>query len=147
MRKRIRHEIKACCHSMIRRSLLICCTLLLNVLNPSSLTKADPSEHWVDCLYNNKSIACRQTFLCPGAPCNSFRIDWIDGISDTYTRTRDGSARNVGFYQDARGGDWMLRGFAGSFALVNQTNQNTIIVGMTLKECRQSFGLSDLCSR
>ena len=88
------------------RNLLIYCTLLLEGLNPSSLTKAEPNDPWVDCLYNNKSIACRQTFLCPGAPCNRFRIDWIDGISGTYSRIKDGSARNVGFYQDAHGGEW-----------------------------------------
>ncbi len=39
----------------------------------------------------------------------------------------------------------MLRGYAGSFGMINQANDNTIIVGMSLEECRTS-GLSDLCA-
>ena len=37
-----------------------------------------------------------------------------------------------------------LRGYAGSFALKNLQNHNTIIFAMTLSQCRNS-GLSDLC--
>lgn len=40
---------------------------------------------------------------------------------------------------------WMPRGYAGSFGLVNQTNGNTIIDGMTLKECRNRSGLGMGC--
>ena len=74
-----------------------------------------------------------------------FKLEWKDGVHDTYTRVKDGAARNVGFYQDPRGGEWMLRGYAGSFGLVNQANGNTIIFDMSLETCRNS-GLSDLCA-
>ena len=55
-----------------------------------------------------------------------------------------GVAKNVGYYTDSRGGEWILRGYAGSFALKNLQNHNTIIFAMTLSQCRNS-GLSDLC--
>ena len=116
----------------------------ISVGSPGSSPEAE--KPWLNCLYNNKSIACRRTFLCPDAPCDRFRLEWNDGVNDTYTRIRDGAARNVGFYKDPLGGEWMLRGYAGSFALVNQANGNTIIYGMTLEECRNSAGLSDLCA-
>ena len=135
-------------HTMKRIALGMSWALLIGGLNNitvSSAAKAMAAEPWVNCLYNNKSIACRRTFLCTGAPCNRFKLEWKDGIHDTYTRVRDGAARNVGFYKDTRGGEWMLRGYVGSFGLVNQTNGNTIIVGMTLKECRNSSALGDLC--
>ena len=38
----------------------------------------------------------------------------------------------------------MLRGYAGSFALVNESNKNTIIYDMTLNECQRSE-LSEYC--
>ena len=108
--------------------------------------KAMANKPWETCLYNNKSIPCRRTFLCPDAPCGRFKLEWKDGVNDTYTRIRDGAARNVGFYKDPRGGEWMLRGFAGVFGLVNQSNNNTIIYGMSLSECLSTSALSDLCS-
>ena len=108
--------------------------------------EAVADEPWETCLYNNKSIPCRRTFLCSDAPCGRFKLEWKDGISDTYTRRRDGAARNVGFYDDPRGGKWMLRGFAGVFGLINQSNNNTIIYGMSLSECLSTSALSDLCS-
>jgi hypothetical protein len=107
--------------------------------------KAFEAEPWANCLYNNESIMCRRTFLCETAPCKRFKLEWRDGISDIYSRTRDGMANNVGFYQDTHGGEWLLRGFAGSFALVNQANGNKIIYDMTLVSCQES-GLSDLCN-
>ncbi|MDA7623132.1 hypothetical protein N8645_01230 [bacterium] len=101
-------------------------------------------EQWTSCLYNNESIGCRRTFKCPKAPCGTFKIEWKDGISDIFTWVRDGVSRNVRFYEDTRGGEWTLIEFAGSFALVNQNNKNTIIFDMTLRECRKS-GLRDHC--
>lgn len=106
--------------------------------------KAIDQEPWVDCLYNRKSMSCRRTFLCKDAPCDKFRLEWKDGVKETYRRYKDGVVPNVGFYQDVQGGEWMLRGFADSFALVNESNGNTIIYGMTLLQCSNS-GLSDLC--
>ena len=114
--------------------------------NEEAANKAVANEPWENCLYNNRSIPCRRTFLCPDAPCGRFKLEWKDGINDTYTRIRDGMARNVGFYKDPRGGEWMLRGFAGVFGLVNQSNQNTIIYGMSLRECLSTSALSDLCT-
>ena len=139
------HGVK---HNMIRIALVVGGALLVggvNAITASSAVKAMAAGPWVNCLYNNKSIACRRTFLCTDAPCKRFKLEWKDGIHDTYTRVRDGAARNVGFYKDQRGGEWMLRGYADSFGLVNQANGNTIIFGMTLAECRNSSGLSDLC--
>lgn len=107
-------------------------------------SKAIDQEPWVDCLYNRKSMSCRRTFLCKDAPCDKFRLEWKDGVKETYRRYKDGVVSNVGFYYDARGGEWMLRGFADSFALVNESNGNTIIYGMSLRQCSNS-GLSDLC--
>jgi hypothetical protein len=135
-------------HPMIRIALGLSSALLLGGVNPitaSSVGKAMAAEPWVSCLYNNKSIPCRRTFLCADAPCDRFKLEWKDGLHDTYTRVKDGAARNVGFYKDQRGGEWMLRGYAGSFGMINQANDNTIIVGMSLEECRTS-GLSDLCA-
>ena len=135
-------------HTMKRIALGLSWALLIGGLNNitvSSAAKAMAAEPWVSCLYNNKSIPCRRTFLCTDAPCNRFKIEWKDGIHDTYTRVKDGAARNVGFYKDQRGGEWMLRGYAGSFGLVNQANGNTIIFDMSLEQCRTS-GLSDLCT-
>ena len=135
-------------HTMIRMALVVGGALLVggvNAITASRAVKAMAAEPWVSCLYNNKSIPCRRTFLCTDAPCNRFKIEWKDGIHDTYTRVKDGAARNVGFYKDQRGGEWMLREHAGSFGLVNQANGNTIIFDMSLEQCRTS-GLSDLCS-
>ena len=135
-------------HNMIRIALIVGGALLVggvNAITASRAVKAMAAEPWVSCLYNNKSIPCRRTFLCTDAPCNRFKIEWKDGIHDTYTRVKDGAARNVGFYKDQRGGEWMLRGYAGSFGLVNQANGNTIIFDMSLEQCRTS-GLSDLCT-
>ena len=135
-------------HPMIRIALALSSALLLggvNAIAGNSGGKAMAAEPWVSCLYNNKSVPCRRTFLCADAPCNRFKIEWKDGIHDTYTRVKDGAARNVGFYKDPRGGEWMLRGYAGSFGLVNQANGNTIIFDMSLETCRNS-GLSDLCA-
>jgi hypothetical protein len=110
-----------------------------------SLTPAR-AEQWSRCLYNNQSIDCRRTFLCSGAPCGVFKLEWKDGASDVFTRYKDGVARNVGYYKDTRGGEWILRGFAGSFSLRNVDNGNTIVYDMTLSECRESM-LADFCSR
>ena len=104
------------------------------------------AEQWSRCLYNNQSIDCRRTFLCNGAPCGVFRLKWKDGASDVFTRYGDGVARNVGFYKDTRDGEWMLRGFAGSFGFRDVDNGNAIVYDMTLSECRQSM-LDDFCSR
>ncbi|WP_186479153.1 hypothetical protein [Synechococcus sp. NOUM97013] len=114
-------------------------TLLVSVL-----LSLGEHEAWNNCLYNNKSIACRRQFLCTQAPCGTFRLEWIDGLSDVFTLQRPGVAKNVGYYTDSRGGEWILRGYAGSFALKNLQNHNTIIFAMTLSQCRLS-GLSDLC--
>ena len=131
---------------MIRpAALLISCALLCGVGTQTPPVQAQP-EAWTACLYNDKAMKCRRSFLCSDAPCDRFKLEWNDGIHDTYTRVRDGAARNVGFYSDPRGGEWMLRGFAGSFGLVNQANGNTIIVGMSLEQCRNSSALGDLCS-
>ena len=135
-------------HPMIRIALGLSSALLLggvNAITANSAEKAMAAEPWVSCLYNNKSIPCRRTFLCADAPCDRFKIAWKDGLHDTYTRVKDGAARNVGFYKDPRGGEWMLRGYAGSFGLVNQANGNTIVFDMTLEQCPNS-GLSDLCA-
>ena len=125
------------------RSLLI--AFALPVLALCSLGPARANQ-WSSCLYNNRSIDCRRTFLCPGAPCGVFRLEWKDGASDVFTHFKDGVARNVGFYKDTRGGEWMLRGFAGSFGLRNPANGNAIVYGMTLSECKQSM-LDDFCSK
>jgi hypothetical protein len=105
--------------------------------------KAIESSGWVTCLYNNTNKQCRRKFLCKDAPCDRFELVWRDGVSDIYSLIRD-VASNVAYYKDARGGKWLLRAYAGSFALVNQANGNTIVYDMTLQACRQS-GLSDLC--
>ena len=110
----------------------------------SSLLSFQKAEPWRDCLYNNKSIECRRTFLCEGAPCGRFEMEWKDGLNDVFTRYRDGVVRNVGYYTDSRGGQWILQGYADAFALVNLANNNTIIFNMTLRNCRQS-PLSDRC--
>lgn len=110
-------------------------------------SKALEQEPWVACLYNRKQISCRRTFLCETAPCNQFRLEWKDGVKDTYKRFKDGVVSEVGFYRDTRGGEWMLRGFADTFGLVNQSNGNIIIYGNTLSQCQASFGLSDLCGK
>ena len=114
------------------------------VLLASVLISLGDQDGWNNCLYNNKSIACRRQFLCTEAPCGSFQLEWIDGLSDVFTLIRPGLARNIGYYSDSRGGEWILREYAGSFALRNLQNQNTIDFAMTLSQCRDS-GLSDLC--
>lgn len=129
---------------MILRTALFISWALLIGSGPRG-SEVNAAEAWTSCLYNNKPIPCRRSFLCTDAPCDRFKLEWKDGVHDTYTRVRDGAARNVGFYSDPRGGEWMLRGFAGSFGLVNQVNGNTIIVGMTLDECRKNAALGDLC--
>ncbi len=129
--------------SSTMRALLI--AFALPVIAFGSLGSARANQ-WSSCLYNNRSLGCRRTFLCPGAPCGVFRLEWKDGASDVFTRFKDGVARNVGFYKDTRGGEWMLRGFAGSFGLRNPANGNAIVYGMTLSECKQSM-LDDFCSR
>lgn len=113
-----------------------------------ALGSAEPvrSDQWSSCLFNNRPVDCRRTFLCPGVPCDVFRLEWEDGPDDVFTRVRDGAARNVGFYRDTRGGEWMLRGFAGAFGLRNPANGNAIVYGMTLPECEHSM-LDDFCSR
>ena len=100
-------------------------------------------EGWKPCLYNNKSIECKRTFLCTEAPCFTFKLEWADGLSDIY-KGKPGMARNTGIYYDTRGGEWLLRGYAGSFGLKNDANGNTIIFDMKLEDCKNS-GLSDLC--
>ena len=119
--------------------------LALPLLAVGSLTPAR-AEQWSRCLYNNQSIDCRRTFLCNSAPCRVFSLEWKDGARDVFTRYRDGVARNVGFYRDTRGGEWMLRGFAGSFGLRNAANGNAMVYDMTIAGCRQSM-LADLCCR
>ena len=121
--------------------------LALPLLAVGSLTPAR-AEQWSRCLYNNQSIDCRRTFLCNSAPCRVFSLEWKDGARDVFTRYRDGVARNVGFYRDTRGGEWMLRGFAGSFGLKNvaNANANAVVYDMTLAECRRSM-LADFCAR
>lgn len=129
---------------ILRAALVISWALLIGAGPRGSAVNA--AEAWTSCLYNNNPIPCRRSFLCSDAPCDRFTVEWKDGVHDTYTRVGDGAARNVGFYADPRGGKWMLRGFAGSFGLVNQANGNTIIVGMTLDDCRNNAALADLCS-
>ena len=119
--------------------------LAFPLLAVGSLTPAR-AEPWSRCLYNNQSIDCRRTFLCNSAPCGVFSLEWKDGARDVFTRYRDGVARNVGFYRDTRGGEWMLRGFVGSFGLRNVANGNAVVYDMTLAECRQSM-LADFCGR
>ena len=119
--------------------------LAFPLLAVGSLTPAR-AEPWSRCLYNNQSIDCRRTFLCNSAPCGVFSLEWKDGARDVFTRYRDGVARNVGFYRDTRGGEWMLRGFAGSFGLRNVANGNAVVYDMTLAECRRSM-LADFCAR
>jgi len=104
------------------------------------------SEPWARCLYNNQSIDCRRTFHCNRAPCGVFSLEWTDGARDVFTRYGDGVVRNVCFYRDTRGGEWMLRGFAGSFGLSNAANGNAMVYDMTIAGCRQSM-LADLCCR
>jgi len=125
-------------------SRLLLVALLAPLAFTSSANAIEP-EGWVDCLYNNSKLRCRRTFLCSNAPCSRFKLEWSDGVSDVYTLSRD-VGRNLAYYNDPRGGEWLLRGFAGSFALVNQSTGNTVIYDMTLQSCRQS-GLSDLCGR
>lgn len=129
------------------REILAVSTALMFVSATTEELKAREPENWSKCLYNKKELVCRRIFLCPVGvvPCIKFRLEWNDGVKDTYTRLKAGIERNVGFYQDARGGQWMLRGSAGSFALRNNANGNTIIYDMTLKQCHKS-GLSDLCA-
>ena len=129
-------------NSSSRCSLLV--TFALPVIALGSLGPAR-ADQWSRCLYNNQSIDCRRAFLCSCAPCGVFKLEWKDGASDVFTRYKDGVARNVGFYKDTRGGEWMLRGFAGSFGLRNVDNGNAIVYDMTLSECRQSM-LEDFCS-
>ena len=119
--------------------------LAFPLLAVGSLTPAR-AEQWSRCLYNNQSIDCRRTFLCNSPPCGVFSLEWKDGARDVFTRYRDGVARNVGFYRDTRGGEWMLRGFAGSFGLRNVANGNAVVYDMTLAECRRSM-LADFCAR
>lgn len=135
-------------HARIYSGLVALPAVLATVGLPANDSKAVEREPWVECLYNRVEIACKRTFLCPPEilPCNKFRLEWKDGFKDTYTRVQDGAVRNVGFYRDSRGGQWMLRGYAGSFALRNNSNGNTIIYRMTLKQCQQS-GLNDLCRK
>lgn len=125
------------------RSSFIALALPLIVLGSFRHAKANL---WSSCLYNNQSLYCRRIFLCPGSPCGIFRLDWKDGASDVFTRYKDGVAKNVGFYRDTRGGEWMLRSFAGSFGLKNTINGNQIVFDMTLDECKQSM-LEDFCSK
>ena len=80
------------------------------------------------------------------APCGVFSLEWTDGARDVFTRYGDGVARSVCFYRDTRGGEWMLRGFAGSFGLRNAANGNAMVYDMTIAGCRQSM-LADLCCR
>ena len=115
------------------------CVSLISV--PNKGLSMEESE-WKNCLYNKESIPCRRTFLCGNAPppCYSFRLEWKDGLRDSYTRdqTRISQARNVGYYKDPRGGEWQLIGYAGSFFLVNPKNKNTIIYDMTIEDCRKT---------
>lgn len=129
------------------REVLAVSTALISFSATTEEVRALEPENWTKCLYNKKELVCRRIFLCPVGvvPCIKFRLEWNDGVKDTYTRMKSGIARNVGFYQDARGGQWTLRGYAGSFALRNNANGNTIVYDMTLKQCQKS-GLSDLCS-
>lgn len=119
-------------------------TALLTAHFSTNAAKAIEPEPWTNCLYNRSSISCRRIFTCASTPCYQFRLEWRDGIKETYTRVKSGMALNVGFYEDPRGGQWMLRGYAGSFALVNESNKNTIIYDMTLNECQRSE-LSEYC--
>ena len=76
-----------------------------------ALGSAEPvrSDQWSSCLFNNRPVDCRRTFLCPDVPCDVFRLDW------------------------------MLREFAGAFGLRNPANGNAIVYGMTLPECEHSM--------
>ena len=87
---------------------LLTTALALPVL---ALGSAEPvrSDQWSSCLFNKRPVDCRRTFLCPGVPCDVFRLDW------------------------------MLRGFAGAFGLRNPANGNAIVYGMTLPECEHSM--------
>ena len=106
--------------------------------------QAVQANDWSDCLYNKKYIRCKRIFLCPDAPCDTFKLEWKDGLKDKFTRYKDGMARNVGFYRDTRGGEWMLRGYLGTFGLKNVNNGNSIVYGMALESCKKSM-LDDFC--
>ena len=63
-------------------------------------------------------------------------LNWIDGVGDIFTRVRDGLTRDTGYYNDPRGGDWILQSYGPAFLLRNIENGNTIVFHMNLNECK-----------
>ena len=110
--------------------------LFLSMLFTLSPAKPFEPEAWVDCLYNGELIQCRRIFLCDSAPCSRFKLEWIDGVSDIFTMVRDGLTRDTGYYNDSRGGDWILQSYGPAFVLRNIENGNTILFHMNLSECK-----------
>lgn len=102
--------------------------------------KALEPEPLVDCLYNGDAIQCRRTFLCESASCWRFKLQRIDGVSDVFTRVRNGLTRDTGFYKDPRGADWALHSYGPAFVLRNIDNGNTIVFIWTRMNVR--FGRS-----
>ena len=118
---------------------------MLNVLATTLIAIPVGPQSWQPCLYNNKSIECRMTYLCKKAPCYHFKLEWKDGASDIYSG-KPGIARNYATYKDTRGGQWAKRSLAGTFNLKNTSNGNTIIYGLTLDNCTNPiYKLGDFC--
>ena len=64
------------------------------------------------------------------------QLEWIDGVSGIFTRVRDGLTRDTDYYNDFRGGDWILQSYGPAFVLRNIENGNTIVFHMNLNECK-----------
>ena len=104
---------------------------------------------WKNCLYNEETLLCRRTFLCGNSqpPCYRFKIEWKDGISDSYTRDRTeiSHSKNIGFYEDPRGGEWDVISYMDAMFIVNSKTKNTIIYNMTIEACRKIHQWDYLC--
>ena len=92
-------------------------------------------EQWTSCLFKNEIFGFPLIFSALSPPAES-SISNGDGVCDIFPCVRDGAARNVGFYEDPRGGGWMLRETAGRFPFINFliTKSFTAWLG----ECRKS---------
>ena len=141
----------------IKRDMIRMCNVPVTVLIASCIcigsqvAPASEKSEWKDCLYNGESLPCRRTFLCGNAqpPCYSFKIEWKDGVSDIYTRdqAKISHSRNIGYYQDPRGGIWEVIGHADSTFIVNSKDQNTIIYNMTAESCLKVDQWNYLCPK